>query len=123
MGVPSPTDYQHARPMHASGCWRWDWDGDKWVPLEYSSYAVWSKQLRERMRELGWFYVLQCRQSDKQISACIWRPVEDEHAITINEGYAISDTEEMAVALAALKALGVSTDTDPAESAQHPVRP
>lgn len=65
----------------------------------FSTDPAASKQLRDKMRADGWLYFISAHLHD---FACEWwKPDTDGNFIEK------SDTEEMAVALAALKAVGV----------------
>lgn len=76
-----------------------------WMPRAYSTDPVASKALRDKMRAEGWDYILQSSHG--------------KYSVTLQHGYGMEyqvllvdcqDTEELAVAIAALKAKGVNVE-------------
>ncbi len=113
-GIPEPPrseapNHHLSRRWHASGYWRWEWldrDGNGlWIPAPFCTGPAATKRLRDRMRELGWRYrILSWDAIDGWRFQC-WFGTQRDARDT--PGDAEADTEEMAVALAALRALGI----------------
>jgi hypothetical protein len=69
--------------------------------VRYSTDPADSKKLRDRMRELGWCYLIQLREGIGGYLCRFYRGNDyEEHDGT-------ASTEELAIALAALSALGI----------------
>lgn len=77
-----------------------------WKALPYSTDPVASKALRDRMRELGWALVMSSSLPLKYFVE--FSKVVDNTWVGARTYQSLSDTEEMAVVLAALAALGIT---------------
>lgn len=102
------------RDETAARCEAWIWRDKEGLGLKYihswhpSTDPIDSKMLRWKMRHLGWNYRITV-QIIGRVDATFQRGTHSE-----NWGYAEheSDTEEMAVALAALAAFGIEAPTE-----------
>ena len=89
-------------------------DTDEKVPA-YSTDPAASKQLRDKMLELGWSYQIGYGKTNIESSAG-WKITRGFECRLVNmeadvtRVSATADTEELAVALAALEAVGVEVD-------------